>query len=365
MIKTKKLKIVHTESSCGWGGQEIRILTESAGMIERGHDVCILCPKESKIYQEALDRGIPVVVLDIARKKVKAIFTVRQWLKENPIDVINTHSSTDSWLVALALRFFKNRPKIVRTRHVSAPISQNLATRWLYTKAANYVVTTGEKLRETLINENGFFAHRIVSIPTGVDGRKFVIGDKNKSRVSLGLPSEKFIVGIVATIRTWKGHEYLIEALAKIDHNNVHLLIVGDGPNLLNIQKKLKEFNLTHVTLAGNQGNVVPWLQSMDLFVLPSYANEGVPQGLIQAMFCGIPVISTTVGSIEELVINNKTGLIVPPKNSDKLADSIEYSLNNTYLLKQFSESALKHVGNKFSYPAMLDAMEEVFYKVL
>ena len=137
------MKILHTENSCGWGGQEIRILTEAAGMIRRGHQVQLIAPREARIHDEARAHGVPVTALPIAKKRLPGLLALRRWLKANPVDVINTHSSTDSWLAALACATLGNPPAIVRTRHVSAPVSTNAATRWLYARAARTIVTTG------------------------------------------------------------------------------------------------------------------------------------------------------------------------------------------------------------------------------
>ena len=138
------MRILHTENSQGWGGQEIRILTEAAGMIKRGHEVQLIAPREARIFDEAQKHGVPVTALPIAKKRLPGFFALRRWLNANPVDVINTHSSTDSWLVALACATLAHAPTIVRTRHVSAPVSTNAATRWLYASAASAIVTTGE-----------------------------------------------------------------------------------------------------------------------------------------------------------------------------------------------------------------------------
>ena len=93
------MKILHTEASCGWGGQEIRILEEARGLIERGHDVQLVCPPEARIFVEAARFGVPVTALPIARKRPGGVIALRYWLARHRPDVINTHSSTDSWLV--------------------------------------------------------------------------------------------------------------------------------------------------------------------------------------------------------------------------------------------------------------------------
>ncbi len=158
---SRRLRIVHSENSCGWGGQELRILGESRGLLDRGHDVRLLCPREAPIYDAAIERRIPVEALPIKKRTFKALLAVRRWLKANPVDVINTHSSTDSWLFSVAARTIGRRIPVVRTRHIGAPVHRDLATRWLYTRGASHVVTCGGRMRQALIQDN-----RFPSVPT-------------------------------------------------------------------------------------------------------------------------------------------------------------------------------------------------------
>src|SRR3954465_11160777 len=160
------LSIAHTESSLGWGGQELRILAESQGLARRGHELALLCPLEARIYSEAPNWGLRAVALPIATKRLDGFSALRGWLKANPCDVLSTHSSTDSWLSALATTGM--RVPIVRTRHISAPVPRNLLTRWLYGRATR-IVTTGEALKRELIERTGVPAERIESVPTGAD----------------------------------------------------------------------------------------------------------------------------------------------------------------------------------------------------
>ncbi len=356
------MNIIHTEASCGWGGQEIRILTESKGMMARGHHVTIISPAEAPIHAEAIKRGIPAVALPIGRKKLKGMFALKRWLKQNPVDVINTHSSTDSWLASLACVLMSSPPPIVRSRHISAPIPNNGPTRWLYETAARHVVTTGEKLRQTLIRDNGYPADHITSVPTGIDTEQFFPGDKQAARQQLSLPQDKLIIGIVATLRSWKGHDYLLQALAALKRDDVMLLIVGHGPQHDNLQQRITELGLTpQVLMPGNQDLVRPWLQAMDLFVLPSYANEGVPQSILQAMLCGLPIISTPIGSIEEAVQHEHTGLIVPPKDSVALQHAISRLLDDANCRQQFGATGLAYALEHFTLARMVDKMERIF----
>ena len=138
------MRILHTEASCGWGGQEIRILSEAQGLRQRGHEVMLVCPPEARIFHEAARFSVPVQALPIGRKNLRGLLAMRAFLARQPFDVINTHSSTDAWLVALANIWASKKIPVVRTRHISAPVSGNLTTRWLYAQATQYLATTGE-----------------------------------------------------------------------------------------------------------------------------------------------------------------------------------------------------------------------------
>ena len=358
------MRIVHTESSLGWGGQEIRILSESQGLIRRGHDVKLLCPPEARIYAEAPAWQVPTVPLPIGKKRPRGIGALMGWLKANRCDVLSTHSSTDAWLAALCLLAMGRTIPMVRTRHISAPVPTNAPTRWLYTRATARIVTTGERLKKELVERNGFNPLRIDSVPTGIDTHRFRPGDRNAARSRLGLPPDKTLVGIVATLRSWKGHRYLTEAMAGLPQN-LNLVIVGDGPMREQLEALVDKLKLRErVTFAGNQADVLPWLHALDIFVLPSYANEGVPQALIQAMLAELPCVTTTAGSIAELAEDGRTALVVPAQEVAPLREAIQKLSGDAELRRRLGSAARKHCESGFSYPAMLDQMERIYREV-
>jgi glycosyltransferase involved in cell wall biosynthesis len=253
----------------------------------------------------------------------------------------------------------------VRTRHISAAIPDNIATRWLYQSATRRIVTAGERLREQLIRDNHFRAQTIVSVPTGIDLEHFAPADKAQAKLCLGLDPAQACIGIVATLRSWKGHRHLVEAFARLKHEHARLLMVGDGPGRDNLQQQVARLGLeARVLMPGNQADVAPWLQALDVFALPSYANEGVPQALMQAMAVGVPVISTPVGSIDELVRHEQTGLMVPPQNAEALAAAIERLLGEPALGERLAQAARAWVSSRYSRERMLDSMEAVFRSV-
>jgi glycosyltransferase involved in cell wall biosynthesis len=365
----KPLAIVHTENSCGWGGQEIRILTEARGFLDRGHRVTLIAPAEAPIAPAGEAMGIPVVRLPIARKRLPALIALRRWLARHrgDVDVVNTHSSTDSWLAAIACATLAHAPPIVRTRHVSTTVRNTATTRWLYGRAAAHVVTTGEALRRQLARDNDVPPERMTSIPTGIDLARFVPGDAVAARSALGLPARPAL-GIVSTLRSWKGHQFLFDALAadRAAWAGWQVVVVGEGPYRDRLDAHLARLGLAgDIRFAGQQRDVVPWLQALDLFTLPSYGEEGVPQAIMQAMACALPVVSTAVGAIAEAVDAEVTGLIVPPRDAPALGAALARLRDDPGLRRRFGAAARTRAQERFGLDAMLDRMEAVFRRVL
>ena len=356
------MKILHTEASQGYGGQELRIVHEAKGMLERGHEVRLVCPPDAQIRALADRYSIPVEVLDIDRKDLAGIKAMRHVLNRYRPDVVNTHSSTDSWLVALATQLMRSRPAIVRTRHISAPVGRDPATRWLYTRSCDHIVTTGEKLRQALIGQNRFAVGHVTSVRTGIDLDVFRPGDRGAARRSLGLEESAFIVGIVATLRSWKGHRFLVDAFAQANLDHSLLLIVGDGPQWDALHERVNAAGIAdRVRFTGRQDNIAQWMQALDVACLPSYANEGVPQSLMQAHACGIPAITTLVGSIDEAVIPDRTALVVEPESVDPLAAAIERMHDDSELRRRMGLEARQYALDNFSFDKMIGDMEKIF----
>ena len=366
-MSTRPLSIVHTENSCGWGGQEIRILSESRGFLDRGHRVTLVTQAEAPIAEAARRTGLEVVTMPL-RKSLRDAAALRRWIRgrRGEIDVLNTHSSTDSWLTALACAALGDAPPIVRTRHVSTTVHNRLGTRWLYRHGNAHIVTTGEAVRRQLHEAIGVPLEKMTSIPTGIDLGRFVPADARHARARLGLP-DRPALGIVATMRSWKGHTYLFDALA--NHRDGwkawQVLVVGGGPDREALGGYVQRLGLVDlVRFAGHQEDVVPWMQSLDLFALPSFGEEGVPQAIMQAMACAIPVVSTPVGAIAEAVEDGVTGLLVAPRSSEALAEALARLRGDPSLRAQMGRAARARAERDFGIARMLDGMEAIFRKV-
>ena len=338
-------------------------------MRERGHEVTLLTNANSPIERYARQLGILVATVPMAHKSPRALFSVARWLFQHrrDFDVINTHSSTDSWLLACATALLGGKPPIVRTRHVSTAINNHWTTRWLYQTATRHIVTTGEALRQELHRHNGYPLAHMTSIRTGIDLQRFHPMDKQQCRSQLGLP-QRPTLGVVATLRRWKGHEYLLDAWQQLraEFGDWQLIIVGDGPQREHLRQRLQHPDLAgRVLMPGNRDDVPLWLNCMDLFTLPSFGNEGVPQGIMQAMACALPVVSTPVGAIEEVVSREVNGLLVTPKDADALALALGRLMRDSALRQQMSQNALEQAQAHFGIEHMLRNMEQVFAQAI
>jgi glycosyltransferase involved in cell wall biosynthesis len=357
----RPLRILHTEGSTGWGGQEIRILDESAGLRARGHDVQIAAPASAPIFAAAERRNIPVHPVALDKRSLSSLMAFVRIVRQMKPDVIVTHSSSDSWIATVTTRMLPSRTAIVRTRHLSTPVAAGILNRWLYGHVPARVVTTGEAIREHLIAVLGLSPAAVVSVPTGADVSRFQPGDRAASRTRLGLAGGGPIIGIVATLRSWKGHRFLISAMSDPRLAAARLVIVGDGPQDAVLRNQAAASGVgARIIFAGQQEDVAPWLQAFDVFVLPSTGNEGVPQALMQAMATGLPVVTTAVGAIPELVRDGETGLVVPTENAVALADAIARLLADGALAAWLGAAGSARISQSFTNVSMLDRMEEI-----
>ena len=144
------------------------------------------------------------------------------------------------------------------------------------------------------------------------------------------------------------------------------MLIVGDGPRREVIGDWVARSGdlRRRIRLLGQRDDVPDLMAAMDLFVLPSYANEGVPQAILQAMAMSLPVVSTRVGAIDEAVVEGETGRLVAPRQVAVLADVLRDVLADPPALRRMGEAGRERVCRRFALPGMADAMEAVFRRL-
>ena len=355
------MKILHTESSIGWGGQETRIARESELLQADKHQVLIACDTKSQFVTKG-KTSVPLVHLKIGRKNLLGIYESYKLLKSYAPDLLVTHSSTDSWLFLLASFFIRKKIKRIRTRHVSATITKSKANKWFY-RMFDHVITTSETIREHVVHNLAMPLNKVTSVPTGTDCVFYSKNqfDKPKIRKELGLKSDDYIIIMVATLRSWKGHRYVIEALSSLP-TNCKLLIVGDGPQDANLKKQMLSLGLEErIKFFGHQEDVRPFLSVADVFCQPSTANEGVSQSLLQAASMEKPIITTSVGGSLEVIQNDVNGFVVPIENSNAIKEAVERMLSDKGMANQFGIKSRMIVEEKFSNTHMMSKLKKIY----
>jgi glycosyltransferase involved in cell wall biosynthesis len=361
----KSLAILHTESSLGWGGQERRILVEALAMRQRGHRPAFACDPRGELYRRVQEQNFPVTPMVFGGvSNLCAWVTLRRLLSVGAADILNTHSSLDSWVGTLAWRSLRVQPLLVRTRHLSTRVKDNWPTRWLYQTPAA-IITTGQVTKDLLIERLGVPARRIFSIPTGVELTEFFPREKGLELLAqLKIPDDAFIFGSVAVLRSWKGHLYLLEAFHELIQGGARafLILVGEGPYRMVIEEKIAQLGLQPwVRLVGFQDQVAPWFALMDVMVLASYANEGVPQSLLQALAMARPVVGTTVGGIPEVIVEGETGLLVPPREARRLAQAMGRLMADADYRAELGRRGRELVVERFTMDMMAAEIEAVY----
>jgi glycosyltransferase involved in cell wall biosynthesis len=347
--------VLHTEASRGWGGQEIRIVTEAGWLRERGVRVLLAAPPESRILTEAARAAFETIALRMRGPwDVPAIARLARVIRQEKIALVHTHSSIDAWIGGGAARLA--RVPVVRSRHVSIPIRRGLNP--VYTWLADRIVTSGEAIRQ-LVLAGGVRPDAVVALPAGVDLAAFSPGEPSAAvRAELG--DSRPVIGSIAMFRGSKGHDHLLEAFRGVreEFAGARLLLVGDGIRRQWVEGLARERGLAAaVRFTGFRRDVPDLLRLMDCFVLASTRTEGVPQSLLQAMAAGVPVAASAIGGIPEVVADGRTGLLVPPEDPAALARAVVETLRDRGAARVRAEAARDLVRSRFSHDRCVDRL--------
>ena len=362
--------ILHTEASTGWGGQEMRILTEMEAMRRRGHRLHLAAPPTSRIFQES-DKS-EFNPLRLNSKRILFPFTILKLaraLHRHQVQVVNPHSSADGWIAGLAGRLART-PLIIRSRHIEVDYPNRRTSRLAYGTLPHHVITTSERISTGLIERLRLKPDHVQCISTGIDLEKFDAKMVGTLHQELGLGSEVPLVGMISVIRSWKGHDYFVEA-AKIVAARfpaVHFVVAGGGNDqrLKKIRAWAKAAGLeTRFHLLGHRTDVPNLLASYSVLVLPSTGHEGIPQIILQSHAMACPVVGTTAGGIPEVVADEKTGLLVPPKDSQTLATAIHRLLRNKTFRNEMATRGQSMVKANHSQAHMCQQLEALYQRYL
>lgn len=360
-------KILHTEASPGWGGQEIRILKEAEGMRSRGHEVVMAIQKGGGLVAAAKHAGFTVYELPFYRAGIgTASVQLFKIIHQHEIEIINTHSSFDAWLGGAIGKLAGC--KVIRTRHLSTPIRKGLNSIALYNLLTNGVVTTCQSIVPMIQAQAKLANKPCQSIPTGIDPQQLITTpEMNKQfRQKWGIKEEDVLIGTLCILRSWKGVSDFLKAAAILrDVDNIKWIVVGGGVSEHYFLEECRQLELTDkVIFTGYMENPQEALAAMDIFLLLSWANEGVSQASLQAAYLKKPLITTTVGGLPEVCIHELTGINVQPRAPQEVADAVKLLLSKAELRHKMGEAAHQLVSDRFTFNKMLDQMENFYQKL-
>ncbi|GAA5784518.1 glycosyltransferase [Chitiniphilus shinanonensis] len=355
----QSLRILHAESSLGWGGQEHRTFKEMVALRERGHTLELVCQPGAKLGERLAAEGYAVHHVRMRNgADLAAVWRMRRLLRHGRFDVLNTHSGRDSLLAGMAGRL-AGTPLIVRTRHLALPLT-SLAT---YTWLPHRVVSVSEHVRQYLIGEGVPAAHA-ATIYTGIQAPEPVA---STLRAELKLPADAIVVGTVAILRAKKGHRELLEAAKPLLAQNpaLHLVWAGNGPQYDNLSALLASEGLTdRVHLLGLRRDVANVLGGCDVFALATH-QEALGTSYIEAMAMGLPVIGTRVDGVPEVIEDGVNGLLVPAQDVPALRGALETLIADPALRQRMGEAGRAITRTRFAVATMAGEMEAFYLKSL
>lgn len=358
------MRILHSESSTGWGGQENRTLNELISMRERGHELAVVSRPGARLIERAKEAGFQTFAVDMRGAiDFPAIFKLRRVMRQFRAEIVNTHSGRDTQLAGMAARSMLNRPRLVRTRHLALPITSKFS----YSVLPDHVVTVS-KFVENYLVEAGIARQKITTVSTGVDfsryDRSTVAGNL---RAELGLPADALLIGTVAILRAKKGHAEILDAVPAVLQRfpNAHFVFAGDGAQTANLTARIAAEGLgERVHLLGLRRDVTNILASLDVFVLPTH-QEALGTAFIEAGAMGLPTVATRVDGVPEVIQDGSTGLLVPVHDGAAIAAALCKLLADPAYRQGMGAAAAEFVRRKFSREAMAEGMERLYLQLL
>jgi len=306
--------------------------------------------------------GIETENLDApAEMSLSAVGRAYRYIRSGRFDVVHTHLLRADLYAGLAGRL-AGAGAVVSTVYAIGAFrrSQRRQLDGLLDQLTRlfptHVVCVSQAVKEDCVRRLRWPGSRVSVIHTGIEPGDYGADEAARRRIrsEWGLGQATPLIVTVARLSYEKGLPTLVEAavaLAK-QHPTAVTAIAGEGPIRAELDARIASAGLAdRVRLVGFRADVPAVLAAADVFCLPSYM-EGLPNALLEASAVGLPVVATQVGGIPELVVANETGLLVPPRRPDRLADAIARLLNDPPLARRMGQAARRRIVEGFSASA-------------
>ena len=366
------MRLLFLTTGLARGGAETQLTQLALRLKARGWAVKVVSIMPPRAYADRLQAaGIPVVTLGVQSKTPdpRPIFhlirEIRQW-HPHLVHSFMVHAN----LLARLIRPLVEMPVLVcsaRNVHEGGALRE-----WLYRMTdplCTFTTQVSREGRERYIRIRATPAHKIEFIPNGVDTHRFFpnIEIYERQRAQLELQGT-FLWLAVGRLVPQKDFHTLLHAFAEASARfpDTQLWIAGDGPERSELERLAQRLNLqSRVRFLGLRKDIPDLMRIVDAFVLSS-AWEGMPNVVLEAAASGLPVVSTQVSGVGDIVLAEKTGYLVPPGDPNALADAMLRLMHLPEpLRRQMGQRARKHVKEHFDLERIVDRWEDLYQRLL
>jgi len=335
-----KIKILHVITSLGIGGAENLLLSYLKNLDKKKYSfyVCCLRDKPDDLSDEISEYAQIINLKMKSKFNPMVLFHLLKVIKRIQPEIIHTHLFQPRIYTTFAHLLYRRGVLITHKHSIVNPRKHHIfmlleiATILLNKK----VIAISESVKQSLCKYEFIPKRKIIVLTNSIDYQKFNVLFKQRT-----YPIEKSIViGTVGRIERVKGINYLLMAMEIIlkEYLNAKLEIVGEGSELEELKLLAKKLDISNsVIFFGKLANPIPNYRRMDVFVLPSLL-EGFGIVLLEAMAAGIPIVATNVHGIKEVVVDGKSGILVPPKNPEAIAKAVKRIIEDPQLHKDLVE---------------------------
>lgn len=361
------MNILHIDTEKYWRGGQQQVYYLHKALIAKGIKSILVCNKSSELSIICKKENLPFIELNIfGELDIFTAVEIAKYCKQNKYDIIQAHSA-HALSIGILSKYFYSVPKLIGVRRVDFPIKKNLFSKLKYNSSKiSKFVAISDFIRKVLV-QDGIDKNKITTIRSGVDILKYdntspEIDFRNKYHIG----KNDIIIGTVAAFAGHKDYPNLLNAfkIVKEEIKNTKLVCVGDGPLFEEVKNLAAELKVKNdVIFLGFRRDIGKLLKVFDVFILAS-KKEGLGTSLIDALAVGLPIIATNTGGIPELIENKNNGILVDPKNHNKLAEAIINLVENPEKRKMLSLAA-KDSSKKFSVEVTVKQNIEVYEKLL
>ena len=364
------MKILQINSAKNWGGGEVYTINLCQKLITKGYNVTLACRPGSSIKQIALREGITLLeALLTGAVDFRSALKLSQYCRKNEIDIVHVHLARDYW-IARYIKIMLPSIHLIFTRHLLKPIKSSILHKWLF-KKVDKIIAVSDAVKESLLCQKLLDSKRIITVYNGINVNRFALASSGVIRKEYGFAKDLKLVGMVGQVSPHKGSDLFIKSAALVSnlYSNARFLLVGDDFKNGKYIEELRQMSLNlgieeKVFFLGLRNDIPEIMKDLDIFVL---ASKNEPFGLVitEAMAAGTPVIATNAGGAKEIILNNKTGLLVGSDQPASLANAIGILLENEYLAQTFEEAGQKRAFEKFDLDRMVEEIIAVYSEIL